>query len=131
MAVATSASLKAQAFGQTDCLSQKITGPGPTVTYQLRGKTSITNIPAGSSSATVTFRFQNKTNGVWGTVYTVTPSAQPVAMGTATFDTLYFNFTPAVAEEWRVLVDGGYFTGTPSTLNTVAGVGSTAITPRP
>ncbi len=135
LAVATSASLKAQApapaFGQTDCLSQTITGPGPAVTYQLRGKTSITNIPANSSSAAVTFTFQKKTNGVWGMVYTVTPSAQPVVNGTATFDTLYFNFNPAVAEEWRVLVNGGYPTGPPSKLNTVPGVASTAITPRP
>ena len=134
-ALATSLSVQAQAsFGTSVCSSQAISGQGP-VYYQIKGTTSVNNIPQNTMSVSVTFKFMKETTP--GN-FTLDFSSPPISLSPAggapslNFDSGFITFSPAKGVKYRILVDGSYIdSNVPPVSTTLTSSISLTITPQP
>jgi len=119
------------AFGTATCTVQSVTMM--TTVWQIKGVTSVTNLPPGMTFATVTVKFEKRANGAMNLANFLTVmQTSPSVNGTAQIDTGFQSLTPAPAsgDQYRISVSGYYTVGMDPPVN-LTGISSLAITPVP
>ena|SRR6185437_1828466 len=104
-----------------------------TTVWQIKGVTSVTNLPPGMTFATVTVKFEKRANGAMNLANFLTVmQTSPSVNGTAQIDTGFQSLTPAPAsgDQYRISVSGYYTVGMDPPVN-LTGISSLAITPVP
>ena len=119
-------------FDSANCYAQD-QGTAPAVSWHVKGVATIKNIPNGTTTIYVTFKFQKFVNNAWVQIREITQSGGP-NNGAATMDTgfLLIQDVSQSGQQFRVLVSGSYVVGgMPPTTTPLTGIGSNAITPVP
>ena len=123
----------APAIGTSVCTVQQVTIGDAAPVWQIKGTTSVTGLPAGTKSVSVTITFEKcpKATGVWGTISTVTQTTNAVN-GTATIDTGFQNLAvaPVAGDRYRIGVAASY-TDANNMVHVLVPIGSLEITPIP
>ena len=101
----------APAISTSVCSVQQVTIGDAAPVWQIKGTTSVTDLPAGTKSVSVTITFEKRPNatGVWGNISTVTQTTNAVS-GTATVDTGFQNLSvaPVAGDRYRISVTASY-----------------------